>query len=269
MLARYPGVHTMPTFALCLAYDGAAFAGWWRQKHRRTVGGVLDEAFTRIGEAQAHAIGASRTDAGVHARGQVAHVRTARPWTAHDLHHALARHLPADCSCVDVGEVADTWHACHAAIGKTYSYRIANAPIHDPFSARFAWRIPYQVDLVQLRDSARVIPGRRDWCGFARRGETRPHLVRTITDVSWKTQDELLICTIAGDGFTYRLVRSLVGAMVAVAGGGCDAGQLQQALHGQSSPAGAQQAPAHGLCLERVDYALRPRWLSERVSSQA
>jgi tRNA pseudouridine38-40 synthase len=254
----------MPSFALLLAYDGTAFAGWWRQPGRRTVAAELDAACRRIGEGTAAAIGASRTDAGVHARGQVARVDLERGWEPAGLLRALARQLPADLSCLGLAAVAPSWHPCHDATAKTYRYRIDNAAIGDPFAARFAWRPPFRLELADLGAAARAIPGRRDWGGFVRRGESRAGagaLVRTISRVEWHAAGGALECTVTGEAFTYRLVRSLVGAMVAVAQGGCTAAELQRALVGGDSPAGRQQAPACGLCLERVHYQPDLEWV--------
>lgn len=245
-------------FALLIAYDGTDFAGWWRQPGTRTVAGVFDEAFARIGETQAQVVGASRTDAGVHAQGQVAHVTTTRAWGADDLLRALATHLPSDVACRQVATVADTWDACHDASGKTYHYTIDHGEVADPFLARFAWRPPFRLDPERLLDAALGIAGERDWSGFSRRGETRHldgDLVRRIDRVTWSVTGARLSCEVTGGGFTYRLVRSLVGAMVAVANGTCSRADLDAALAGQDSPAGRQQAPARGLCLMQVEYA--------------
>jgi len=245
-------------FALLIAYDGTDFAGWWRQPGTRTVAGVFDEAFARIGEAQAHVVGASRTDAGVHAEGQVAHVTTARTWDADELRRALATHLPGDVVCRAISAVADEWDACHAASGKTYRYTIDHGDVADPFLARFSWRTPFHLDPQRLSEAAQGIAGERDWSGFSRRGETRHldgDLVRRIDRVAWTIGGPRLYCEVTGGGFIYRLVRSLVGAMVAVANDTCSRADLTAALAGQDSPAGRQQAPARGLCLVQVGYA--------------
>lgn len=253
----------MPRHALLIAYDGSAFAGWWRQKDRRSVAGELDAAFARLGEGSAAPVGASRTDAGVHARGQVAHVDLARDWSPVGLVAALASHLPTDCVCrAAAAAVGDDWHAVHNASGKTYSYTIDNGVVADPFLARTAWRPPFRLDVSGLHAAAALVPGDRDWSAFARRGDHRSDHRRRISDVAWRDDGGRLICTIAGDGFTYRLVRSLVGAMVACAHGTCAQDDLQRALSGERTPAAAQQAPAHGLCLEAVRYAQEPRWCS-------
>lgn len=254
----------MPRRALLLAYDGSAFAGWWRQADRRSVAGELDAALGRLGEGAAAPVGASRTDAGVHARGQVAHVDLERAWEPAALAAALAGHLPADCACRAVAMVADGWHAVHDAAGKTYSYTIDNGPVADPFATRTAWRPPFRLDLEALTAAAALIPGDRDWSAFARRGDHRDDHRRRLTAVTWCRDDGRLVCTVVGDGFTYHLVRSLVGAMVACAHGTCTRDDLQRALAGERTAAAAQQAPAQGLCLERVRYAAEPAWSDDR-----
>ena len=243
-----------------MAYDGSDFSGWWRQKERRSVAGVCDAAFRRMGENHAAPIGASRTDAGVHATGQVAHVELERAWEPASLIKALAGHLPPDCACRSVAIVEDTWHAVHNTTGKTYTYAIDNGPVADPFMARYAWRPPFRMEFSSLATLAACIPGKREWSAFSRRGEYRIDTVRTIDRVAWLADGNRLVCTVSGDGFTYRLVRSLVGAMVACAHGTCSRSALEQALAGTRTPASAQQAPAHGLCLKHVHYATEPEW---------
>lgn len=243
--------------ALLIAYDGTDFAGWWRQPGQRTVAGVFDEAFARLGEPSGQVVGASRTDAGVHAQGQVAHVTTARRWKPDELCRALATHLPADVACRAITEVPDAWDACHEAVAKTYHYTIDHGAVPDPFLARYAWRTPFALDAHRLADAALGIAGERDWSGFCKRGETRHRdgdLVRRIDRVGWVSNDSRLICEVIGGGFTYRLVRSLVGAMIAVANGTCTRAELDAALTGKDSPAGRQQAPARGLCLLHITY---------------
>ncbi len=243
--------------ALLIAYDGTDFAGWWRQPGVRTVAGVFDEAFARLGEPQAQVVGSSRTDAGVHAQGQVAHVTTTRAWDATDLRRALSTHLPADVACRQVVSVPDDWDACHGAVQKTYHYTIDHGDVPDPFLARFAWRTPFRLDLRRLQDAASGIAGERDWSGFARRGETRHldgDLIRRIDRIAWSVDGQRLCCDVSGAGFTYRLVRSLVGAMVAVANDTCSRADLDAALAGHESAAGRQQAPARGLCLMHITY---------------
>ena len=251
----------MPRYALLLAYDGTAFAGWWRQPDARSVGGVLDAAFTRLGEPAAAAVGASRTDAGVHARGQVAHVDCTRAWATDELARALARHLPPDVVCRGVAAVTDEWHAVHDASGKTYRYRLDVGVEAEPFLApRISWRPPFAVGLTALQDAAAAVVGEQDLSAFARRGEHRDDLRTHLAAVNWYLRGRYLICRVRGSRFGYRLVRSLVGGMVATATGTVSTAQWRAAIDGTVTPAARQQAPACGLCLERVHYATPPRW---------
>jgi tRNA pseudouridine38-40 synthase len=251
----------MPRYALLLAYDGSAFGGWWRQAEARSVAGELDAAFARLGEPQAAALGASRTDAGVHARGQVAHVDCARTWVAGELQRALNRQLPSDVVCRSVARVADDWHAVHLAGGKTYRYRLDVGDEREPFLApRISWRLPFAIDLAGLQAAARILPGTHDLQAFARRGEHREDQRTTLQTVRWYDAGRYRIAQVRGTRFTYRLVRSLVGGMVAVAHGTVSDDQWQRALAGEVTPAAQQQAPAHGLCLEHVHYPRPPDW---------
>ena len=161
---------------------------------------------------------------------------------------------------VGVAAVDPEWHACHRASGKTDRYRIDNGACADPFAAKVAWRPPFRLDLAALQAAAAGIAGRRDWRGFTRRGEHRADLERAIDTVAWHAEGAQLVATVGGDGFTYHLVRSLVGAMVAVATGTCRAVDLARSLAGEDTPAGKQQAPARGLCLEEVRYVPEPEW---------
>jgi tRNA pseudouridine38-40 synthase len=250
----------MPVFALRLAYDGGDYAGWAEQDGRLTVADEVAAACARLGEAAPAVQGASRTDAGVHARGQVARVTLARFTDPAEVARSLARQLPSDVVCTGVAAVGDAFDPVRNA-GKTYSYTIDNGVIGDPFLRGVRWRPPFRLDVGALNQVAALIPGRRDWQAFARRGETRTDAVRTIHACAWAAVGNTLVCTVSGDGFTYRLVRSLVGAMVAVAHGSCPLDDVARALAGETTAAAQQQAPAQGLCLERITYVPEPDWV--------
>lgn len=250
----------MPRFALLLAYDGTGFQGWWRQPGVRTVAGELDAACARLGEAGAEAVGSSRTDAGVHAHGQLAHVDLRRDWEPGRLAAALGRHLPSDLSCLAVARVAEAWHAVHGVRRKTYRYRLDAGVVPDPFLARTAWRVPGTVDEPLLRRAAAMVPGRRDWAAFVRRGDHREDTVHRVLRCAWRRQGAALVCDLAADGFIYRLARSLVGGMVAVGRGSLDPAAWSAALAGADPSAARHQAPAHGLALLRVVHRRPPAW---------
>ncbi|GDY11300.1 tRNA pseudouridine synthase A [Planctomycetota bacterium] len=250
----------MPRFALRLAYDGTEFSGWWRQPDRRTVAGELDLAFARIGEPEARAEGASRTDAGVHAADQLAHVDCQRRWAAEALRLALARHLPPEIAVRDVAAVADDWHAVAGVRRKTYGYRLDLGQSADPFLARFAWRPPWsaRIDRSLMAAAVARLPGDRDWSAFVRRGDQREDPRCRITNARLVIRGSTVEIRLTADGFLYRLVRSLTGAVGAVACGAASLDDLDAALTGITTTASRQQAPARGLHLLRIVHRAPP-----------
>lgn len=251
----------MPRYALLLAYDGSDFAGWWRQPGLRTVAGDLDASFARIGEAGAEPVGSSRTDAGVHARGQCAHVDLRRNWEPGRLVLALGQHLAPDLACLAAARVADDWHAVHGVRRKTYRYRLDVGVVGDPMLARTAWRIP-GLDVNLLQRAALQVPGRRDWTAFVRRGEHRSDTTCRVLACRWRGRVGVLSCDLSADGFIYRLVRSLVGGMVSVARGATPLDIWRRALAGETNGVARQQAPARGLHLLRIVHRQPPRWVT-------
>jgi tRNA pseudouridine38-40 synthase len=253
----------MPRFALLIAYDGTDFSGWWRQPDRRTVAGVLDEACARIGEAKAQAVGASRTDAGVHALGQLAHLDVRRAWDAGRFAAALNRHLPPDATVRAAAAVDAGWHAAHGVRRKTYRYRLDAGAAADPFSARTAWRTA-RLDPALLAQAAALVPGQRDWAAFVRRGEHRADTSLRVLACRWAQRDGALACDITATGFIYRLARALVGGMVQVGRGAAGVAAWQATVEGAASGLARQQAPAHGLHLLRVVHRQAPAWQAPR-----
>lgn len=250
----------MPRYALLVAWHGAAFAGWWRQAGSRTVAGELDAAFARLGEAGAAPVGASRTDAGVHARGQLAHVDLRRSWEPRRLLALLDRQLPADLAVRAAAAVPDTWHAVHGVRRKTYRYRLDVDAVRDPFLAGLAWRPPWPLDPQRLAAAAALLPGRRDWAAFVRRGDHREDTVRTITACRWRRCAGGLACDLAAEAFVHHLARSLVGGMLLVGRGAATLDDWRAALAGTVNACSRQCVPARGLCLLRIVHRQPPAW---------
>lgn len=230
---------------LRLAYDGTGFAGCCELPDQRTVCGVLRQALERVNAEPGLIETLSRTDAGVHARGNVGHVELGRTMDDADLLAVLDRHLPEDLRCTGVASVDDG----PVQGPKLYRYTLDTSPHGDPLAARFTWRPASPVGAGVLQDLAAPLVGTRDWVAFRRTGETRADLVRTIRAATWTPGDGVLHFTISGSGFPYRLVRSLVGGMVAVARGGATREDWLGALDGKETAAATQTAPARGLTL--------------------
>lgn len=240
---------------LDLAYDGTAFSGWAAQPGLRTVQGVLEQVLATVArDAPARLTVAGRTDAGVHARGQVAHVDLA-PEVAEDrlLLRRLNGLLPADVRVHKVRVVPAAFDARFSALWRRYRYRVADGPeAVDPLRRRdtLAWPRPLDLDL--LREAAAGLVGEHDFAAYCRRREGAT-TVRGVLGLDWRRED-VLVMEITADAFCHSMVRSLVGALIAVGEGrravSWPASLLQRAQRATDVPV----APPHGLCLEAVGY---------------
>jgi tRNA pseudouridine38-40 synthase len=248
-----------PVWLARLDYAGGALCAVDPGRRRRSVAGELEAALRRVGHADAVADPLVRTDAGVHARGQVAALRGLRPIAGADLLRQLRRQLPSDIAATGIAPGP----ARPEVVRKQYRYVVDVGSTSSPFAEPFAWRAPPGVELARLRDAAAGLAGERDWAAFRRRGELRDGLVRAVDEVSWRFIDGFAVCEVVGVAFTYRLVRSLVGAMVAVARGAATPEALRAALAGDAVDVAREVAPARGLHLVRLWLADEPRWIGE------
>lgn len=243
---------------LTLAYDGACFRGWQSQPAGGAVQDVLQEALAKLsGGGKVSVQGSGRTDAGVHALGQVAHVDvpdgrgSARFWQ-----RAINATLPPSVRVLRCARVAGDFHARYSACGKTYEYLVWSAPVLPPHQVGRCWHVQPPPDLSLLRQAAELLAGRHDFSGFAaNRGapvhDTRRHLRR----IAVSQRGALIRLRFEGDGFLYKMVRMLVAAMVRVAQGKASMASLRSRLHGSESDLPRGVAPPDGLYLVRVSYA--------------
>ncbi len=259
---------------LLIAYDGAAFRGFAVQPEVPTVAGALRQALERTARLSEppHIICAGRTDAGVHARGQVAHVDLPPiPYDGRGLARALNRQLAPEVVVRCAEEVGDDFDARRSATGRTYRYLIWNASEADPLLAPVSWHVREPLDLGSMRTAADVLLGSHDFRSFCRRPpRTDPSdpIVRRVTRVSWIVDDgpeatdasgaaedgRLLRFEIAASSFCHQMVRSLVASLAEVGRGKGNAAALLERLRATSRLSMAEPAPAHGLCLLSVDY---------------
>jgi tRNA pseudouridine38-40 synthase len=239
----------MTPWLLRIAYDGTDFAGCPEALDRRTVAGTLREALARIDSEPTALEVLSRTDAGVHAQGNIAIVHLSRDTTPSQLLTNLDRHLPPDLRCTAVAATPEP-----LIIGpKRYRYTVDLSRRGDPLAARIAWRPSASVDPRLLEPLAEALLGVHSFEAFRRQGETRADMTRQIRLARWTVEPERAVFTIEGGGFPYKLVRSLVGGMIAVGAGACPPGAWTDALTGQPTHASRQTAPAKGLTLLSID----------------
>lgn len=239
---------------LLIAYDGAPFHGWQSQTGGNTVQDHLEEAFGRICGKPVSVHGAGRTDAGVHARGQCAHVDVdagALPsgrWVA-----ALNANLPPQVRVLKCVRAPGTFHARFSAKGKIYTYRIWNSPVLSPFEMGRVWHLPGELNREILQAEAAKLIGSHDFAGFAaNRGTPVKDTVRTIREIQIRKQGPLLSLTFEGNGFLYKMVRLMTGSLVRCAQGRAAGGWMERLLAVREKTSFA--APAEGLWLMRVLY---------------
>ena len=239
-----------------VAYDGAAFAGWQSQLHRKTVQDELERAFNKIAGAHVRIHGAGRTDAGVHALAQCAHVDLPdRRLSITRWRSALNGVLPATIRILGCHYVASDFHARFSAKGKTYGYRIWTGPILPPLEFKRAWHIPAPLDVDLLKAAGKNFVGRRDFTGFAaNRGKKEENTIRTMRSLEIRRRGSIIKIEITGDGFLYKMVRLMVGAMARVALGKMDPAEIELCLKSPRHIRGRFTAPAEGLYLVRVWY---------------
>jgi tRNA pseudouridine38-40 synthase len=245
----------MPRYKLTIEYDGTPFVGWQVQDNGVSVQGVLAEAVLAFAGERAVVGGAGRTDAGVHALGQVAHVDLAKDWPADTVRDALNAHLrPHPIAVLLAERVADDFDARFSAIKRHYRYRIVNRRADLALEALRAWRIPRPLDAAAMHDAAQRLVGRHDFTTFRSTECQAKSPVKTLDqlDVA-RDGDEVRITAIARS-FLHNQVRSMVGSLVHVGEGKWSADDLAAALAARDRTACGQVAPPQGLYLVRVEY---------------
>jgi tRNA pseudouridine38-40 synthase len=235
-------------------YDGTDFHGFQRQAAMRTVQGVLEERFSRLLGEPIAVTGAGRTDAGVHALGQVVNFRTTRPVPMETLAAVLNRALPEDVKVRRAEEVAETFHARRAARSRTYRYTIVERDTPSPLLGRFALVTAERLDVARMTTAAQGLLGRHDFRAFQASGSAAKSTERTLYRLDCARHGDRVEITAEADAFLYRMVRLLVCALRAVSRGELTAEALQERLRSGERRGLTATAPACGLCLLQVSY---------------
>ncbi|HHT05497.1 MAG TPA: tRNA pseudouridine(38-40) synthase TruA [Hydrogenispora sp.] len=243
------------TIKLTIAYEGTDFSGYQRQAQgERTVQGELEKALRRLTGEVPKLIAAGRTDAGVHAKGQVVSFSTTARIPVDRWPAALNANLPPDLIVGQAEAVPSTFHARYDAKTKTYQYIVSRRRWPDPFLRRFSYHYPHFLDVVKIREAAAVLVGEHDFKGFAAAGSAVTTTVRRLDQVAVTEAEEELFFTLKGNGFLYKMVRNIVGTLLLIGGGKADPALVQAILaHGDRQAAGPT-APPQGLTLVCVEY---------------
>lgn len=249
------------TIRMVLAYDGTGFRGWAAQRdpHVRTVEGVLTEALEAVLRERVSLAVAGRTDAGVHARGQVASFETSSVRDPRSIRDAINGRLGPEVVARDVRPAAAGFHARFSATAREYRYRIDLARVPDPFTARFVWHRPFAPDVRSMRAAARHLVGEHDFASFCRDPGPGKPTVRDLQRVSVTSRDGRLELGFRATAFLHQMVRALTGTLVAVAEGKVDPDAIPSILAAKDRSRATRLVPPHGLTLERVRYGPRAR----------
>lgn len=239
--------------ALILEYDGTNYGGWQIQTNADTIQYRLEAALCSLFQTEITIRGASRTDSGVHARGQVASFDLPRTFSG-DLASALNWHLPGDIRVVGAQHVPADFNPQSWAKGKIYNYYIFNRPQPSGLGPGYYWHLPKRLDLSVMEKAAQYCQGRQDYACFQASGSQVQDTVRTIRHLFCRRRGNLVTITCCGDGFLYNMVRIIVGTLVEVGLGRLTPSQVKAAVAARTRTAAGPTAPAKGLVLERVLY---------------
>jgi tRNA pseudouridine38-40 synthase len=246
----------MRRIALCLQYHGASFHGWQRQPGRISVQQTLEEALAELDPVRpASCFAAGRTDAGVHAAGQVVHFDAAGPIPAQRWPKALNGRLPATIRVRAAAPVTNDWHACFSARYRRYRYTIYNGRTPNLFLAPWTWhRHRVRLDECTMAEVLQELRGEHDFTAFQRAGSRRADAVTTLQELSLERQGDLLVVELQASGFLYGMVRLLMGQLVAVGEGRLAPDSFRRRWRSRARHEVKEAAPPQGLCLLRVGY---------------
>lgn len=254
----------MPNFKFTIAYDGSPFVGWQRQAAGESIQGVLEDVLARFAGAPVTLHGAGRTDAGVHALGQVASARLNTALDESTFARALNAQLPEAIRILRVERVEESFHARFSATSKTYRYLLATGDTALPFTRVFAWHVPERLDVMAMRRAARLLVGRHDFSAFRSTGGGTADSTRTVSRAEvltiaeggplWGVQLPMVAVEVAADGFLRHMVRAIVGTLLEVGRGWRSPESVGLLVSGADRAQAGPTAPPHGLFLVRVDY---------------
>lgn len=248
----------MRSFKITLCYDGQAYNGWQWQDGQPTIQQAIEQGIEQVTNQQTRVTGSGRTDAGVHAVGQVASFSVDTELDAEVLGRAIHANTPYDIYVLKCEEVTASFHAIRNATGKQYRYVIQDDGQFDVLARNYVWQVPQQLDVTTMQQGATLLQGTHDFSCFETNGSPRSNSVRTITELSIdRTRQDgfkRINCYVSADGFLYNMVRNIVGSLVDVGRGARELQWLKAVLAGKDRRQAGPTAPAHGLTLMHVDY---------------
>lgn len=244
----------MSVVRLIIEYDGTRYAGWQTQPNGVAVQQVVEAALARVCGVEHRLVSSGRTDAGVHARGMVAHFVTRRLLPVRAYREGVNRYLPEDVVVRDAALVDDDFHARFSATGKWYRYTLYRGAVRSPLAGRYSWHVRGDLDLQRMQQAAQLFVGKHDFAAFRASGCAARTTVREVFAVTVSTDGDMVHIDVRGEGFLRNMVRIMVGTLVEVGRGARCPGEIDAMLTGLCRGMAGVTAPAQGLCLMEVQY---------------
>lgn len=244
----------MRNIRLQIEYDGANYSGWQTQKNDKTVQETLSHAIGQALQEKITIHGAGRTDAGVHALGQVAHFKTGSSIPADRLVHAINYYLPHDIVVKSAGDVPETFHAQYSTKSKVYQYTVLNDWTRSAINRNFCYVYGYALDVEKMTEAAKMLIGSHDFTSFTTKAIEDKNRVRTVQRLDIRKEGKYLYFTIEADGFLYNMVRTIVGTLLEVGKGKIAGDAIKDILNKKNRIFAGPTAPARGLCLMEIKY---------------
>lgn len=245
----------MANYKMVLQYEGTRYRGWQRQESTdNTIQGKLESILTKMCGYPIEIQGAGRTDAGVHARGQVANFHIEEEQSAEQIMNYVNQYLPEDIAVISMEQVPERFHSRLNAKGKTYCYQIIQSPIPHVFERRYAHRIEKRLNVEEMRRAAEFLTGKHDFASFTSTKKSKKSTVRTIEKIELEETGDMLRIKYSGDGFLYHMVRILTGTLIEVGTGERRAEDICAILEAGKRECAGHLAPAVGLTLMEVRY---------------
>ena len=241
-------------YRMLIQYRGTGYAGWQVQPHHATIQGELQAAISTVCGERAAVVGSGRTDAGVHARGQVAHFRLSARREPGGLRNSLNAVLPTDIRIMRLGFAEPDFHAQKSAQGKRYEYRLYKGPVLSPFLSDYVVHTRKGLELAAMQLASRVLTGRHDFSGFTSSRSSASSRVRTLSCSEIRTKGHFVTYRAEGDGFLHHQIRNIVGTLLQIGTGKRSVSEMEEILRSCDRTRAGPTAPARGLCLVRVWY---------------
>lgn len=245
----------MHNYKLLIQYDGTRYNGWQRQGNtENTIQGKLNEIIGKYLQEEVDIAGSGRTDAGVHAYGQVASFKVKKYFDTEQFRADVNGFLPKDIRILSVENADDRFHARLSAVSKTYEYVIDNGDVSDVFTRKYSWRIEEKADVKKMLAAAEKLTGTHDYTSFCGNKKFKKSPVRTVTDITIKEQEGKIVIAYTGDGFLQNMVRIMTGTLVEVGLGKRRADSMEGILNAKNREMAGMMAPPEGLFLKEVYY---------------